>query len=165
VHSQNIAHATLGAGGILIHEDHVLLVQLNYGKAKGAWILPGGMVEQGEHPEETAVRETKEETGIDTRVMSLVAVRHRKQEMGKANLYQVFELALQRSEPISNLSLSWDPTELICAQFWEVQKALHSEDVRPLTRMFIQMALESSQRLAQISHPYIQDTDDSGFGG
>lgn len=38
------------------------------------WNLPGGGVERGELPTETAVRETKEETGLDVVVKRLVGV-------------------------------------------------------------------------------------------
>ena len=36
----------------------------------GAWLPPGGHVEEDECPHETAVRETKEETGIDIALLS-----------------------------------------------------------------------------------------------
>ena len=35
---------------------------------KRRWQLPKGIVEEGEHPEETAVREVREEAGVDARV-------------------------------------------------------------------------------------------------
>ncbi len=44
----------------------------------GLWCLPCGWVEPGESPEETAVREAKEETGLEVRVLELVGVFTRK---------------------------------------------------------------------------------------
>ncbi|MGH3921814.1 MAG: NUDIX domain-containing protein, partial [Pseudonocardiaceae bacterium] len=38
------------------------------------WALPGGAMDLGESLIETAVRETKEETGIDCRVTGLVGI-------------------------------------------------------------------------------------------
>jgi ADP-ribose pyrophosphatase YjhB (NUDIX family) len=58
--------STIGAGCLVIEDKKILLVSPNYGKAKGAWILPGGFVEAGERPEMSAIRELKEETGLDT---------------------------------------------------------------------------------------------------
>lgn len=46
--------------GIVIHEDKILLT-----KQYGRYEVPGGGVDLGENPEETVVREIKEETGID----------------------------------------------------------------------------------------------------
>jgi 8-oxo-dGTP pyrophosphatase MutT (NUDIX family) len=51
-------------GQVLIRDEHgrVLLCQLTY---KKDWDLPGGVVEVGESPELAAVREVKEELGLD----------------------------------------------------------------------------------------------------
>ncbi len=49
-------------------DGRVLLAQRPEGKAlAGLWEFPGGKVEAGESPEETVVRELKEELGIVTR--------------------------------------------------------------------------------------------------
>ncbi len=37
------------------------------GKPPGVWALPKGLVDPGESPAETAVREVREETGVDGR--------------------------------------------------------------------------------------------------
>jgi ADP-ribose pyrophosphatase YjhB (NUDIX family) len=43
----------------------------------GAWTLPGGGVDFGEHPDAAVLRELEEETGLTGRVAGLVAVRSR----------------------------------------------------------------------------------------
>ncbi len=53
------------AGGVLFKGDEVLLV-LN---PSHVWTFPKGLVERGERPEETAVREVYEETGIRGKVL------------------------------------------------------------------------------------------------
>jgi ADP-ribose pyrophosphatase YjhB (NUDIX family) len=40
----------------------------------GNWALPGGIMEIGERADETIVREVKEETGYDVKVMRLVGI-------------------------------------------------------------------------------------------
>lgn len=45
--------------------DELLLVQRSVEPRRGYWTLPGGFVEVGETPEEGAIRELQEETGLD----------------------------------------------------------------------------------------------------
>jgi nucleoside triphosphatase len=51
--------------GIFIFNQQGELLLLQSHKWPGAYVVPGGHVELGERLEETAVREAKEETGLD----------------------------------------------------------------------------------------------------
>jgi 8-oxo-dGTP diphosphatase len=52
--------------GILIRKgDEYLLIKRASEPDKGLWSVPGGMVEVGEKAEEAAIREAKEETGLE----------------------------------------------------------------------------------------------------
>ena len=64
-------------------KGEVLFVQRAYGKEKGKWSLPGGLVDRGESSRHAAYRETKEETGV------IVKVTHRL-FTGNNNPIQVF---------------------------------------------------------------------------
>jgi 8-oxo-dGTP diphosphatase len=55
----------VGAGVLIHRRGKLLLVKRAEQPDKGAWSFPGGAVELGETTEETAVREVKEETGLD----------------------------------------------------------------------------------------------------
>jgi 8-oxo-dGTP diphosphatase len=51
----------------LIKGNRVLLKLANQGVSKGYWNCPGGKMEKGETPRECAIREVKEETGLDVK--------------------------------------------------------------------------------------------------
>ena len=55
----------VGVGVIVIKDGRVLLIKREGSHGRGTWSTPGGHLEYGESPEECAVRETKEETGVD----------------------------------------------------------------------------------------------------
>ena len=59
----------LYSGAIVPNElDEILLVHNIRGFAKDLWTLPGGFVQYSKIPEETAIRETKEEAGLEIEV-------------------------------------------------------------------------------------------------
>lgn len=62
------------AGCIIIKDGKTLMLKH---KKIGAWLPPGGHVEPEEFPYEAAIRETKEETGIDVELIGEDAVNHR----------------------------------------------------------------------------------------
>ncbi len=71
VHYRNPAPAA----GVLIERDgEVLLVKRRFEPRAGAWCLPAGFMEYGETPEHCAVRETREETGLEIRLTGLFGV-------------------------------------------------------------------------------------------
>ena len=57
-------HPLLGVIGVIVHEDHSLLVRRSKEPDAGLWGFPGGHVELGETVAAGAVRELSEETGI-----------------------------------------------------------------------------------------------------
>ncbi|WP_018505350.1 NUDIX domain-containing protein [Parafrankia discariae] len=69
----SLPHVIAGAGAVF-HDpaDRVLLVQPAY--RDDTWEIPGGGVEEGEYPQETARREIAEELGLDAGLGRLLVV-------------------------------------------------------------------------------------------
>ncbi|KAM6552593.1 hypothetical protein CsatB_013355 [Cannabis sativa] len=73
----NASHR-VGIGAVVIkNENQLLVVQEKAGvfKGTGVWKIPTGVVDEGEDIFQTAIREVKEETGIDTEFLEVLAVR------------------------------------------------------------------------------------------
>lgn len=63
------------AAGILVRDGKsVLLVQRRFEPYRGLWVVPSGFIEYGEDIRDTAVREVREETGLEVEIDSLHAV-------------------------------------------------------------------------------------------
>lgn len=55
-------------------KNHILLVKRSVPPKQGFWCLPGGFMELGETPEESALRELGEETGLSGKIELLLGV-------------------------------------------------------------------------------------------
>ncbi|MEM3422243.1 MAG: NUDIX hydrolase [Candidatus Bilamarchaeaceae archaeon] len=75
---------------LLFNQDRVLLLR----RKDGIWEFPGGSVEWGEHPEDSAIRELQEETGISVqkplRFMGVTSAVYKKGENEKHSIYLVY---------------------------------------------------------------------------
>jgi 8-oxo-dGTP diphosphatase len=61
-----------GTSAAVFRDDRVLLIQRAKGAFKGLWSLPGGHIEPGESAKAAAVREVREETGVDADIRGIV---------------------------------------------------------------------------------------------
>lgn len=67
--SQNIS---VGVGVYILNDNNELLLGLRKSKhGSNSWCPPGGLLEYGEEFAEAALRETKEETGLDIKVADI----------------------------------------------------------------------------------------------
>jgi 8-oxo-dGTP diphosphatase len=94
-----------------VKAGQVLLVKRGIEPYKGWWDIPGGFLENGEHPEAGAVREVAEETGLHINPTELLGIYM--DTYGPAgeytlNLCYVAELIGGRPQPASDvIELKW----------------------------------------------------------
>ncbi len=132
-----LGKVSIAAGGIVQNNGEVLLVKITYGPNKGMWMLPGGYLDAGESLAEAAVREVKEETGLDTQPLRIVGLRDgvRQKESGlESNLYAVFEMELVGG------TISADDAEVSEVAFHKIDKILASDKVVELSKTMIRRA-------------------------
>lgn len=67
-------HKVAAAMLVTDNANRVLLVQRAWNPAQGRWSLPAGFVDHDETPEAAAVRECREETGLEVEVADLLTV-------------------------------------------------------------------------------------------
>tara|TARA_B000000565_G_scaffold39076_1_gene26009 strand:- start:1759 stop:2172 length:414 start_codon:yes stop_codon:yes gene_type:complete len=69
------AQPSLAVDAVVVREGKVLLIRRGKQPWKGMLAFPGGFVDKGEDPEVAAVRELKEECGLDGEVVRLLCVK------------------------------------------------------------------------------------------
>ena len=107
------------AGGCVFNDKGEILLQLR-GDLK-QWGLPGGCLELGETPEQTAIREVKEETGLDVKIIKLLGVQtDTDAECVNGDKYQSICIAYELG--IIGGELKCDNKETLKLQFFPLDK-------------------------------------------
>lgn len=104
---------------VILRGSEVLLVQRGVEPQKGYWGTPGGYVEWDESAEDAAVREVKEETGLDVTDVRLVAVHSSPSRHPRQVINIVFAATVSDGEPTSGddaLAVRWFPVDALPAQ-------------------------------------------------
>lgn len=103
------------ASVFIVKDDNVLLTIRGIEPFKGTVGVVGGFLESGEHPELGAIREAKEETGLDVRLKALLGVymdTYGDISRPTLNFFFVAEVSggeLQAQDDVA--SVSWVPIE------------------------------------------------------
>lgn len=79
------------AGVVIVRDGLILLGRRAKAPFEGAWEVPGGFVERGEHPAAAAVREVSEELGVGVTLTGLVGIYLEATVAGESLQVTVFE--------------------------------------------------------------------------
>jgi ADP-ribose pyrophosphatase YjhB (NUDIX family) len=70
----HFATTSNSAAAVVVHERRVLMIRRGISPYRGCWGFPGGFQEHGESLDETAARETLEETGLRVTIERILHV-------------------------------------------------------------------------------------------
>lgn len=90
----------VGAGVLAERDGTVVLVRRAVLPALGAWCLPSGFVEYDEGPEQAAIREFREETGLEVRLTNLLDVRQYQNDARGPGVVILYRWQVVGGEPI-----------------------------------------------------------------
>jgi len=132
----------LGVGAVVVREGRILLVQEARGPYAGTWSFPKGVVEPGETADAAALRELREETGLEGRVVGVIGLRTRSRP-DFTSVFIVFRVEAV-GEPQPNY------VEVDEARFFSAEEVRTLDPIFPLTRVLALRALEGHAQLQEI---------------
>ncbi|MFH5210177.1 NUDIX hydrolase [Antrihabitans sp. NCIMB 15449] len=141
------ANSIVVAATAFVLDDHerVLLIQRT---DNGLWAIPGGGQDVGEYIAETAVRETREETGIDIEVTGIVGLYTNPNHVmaySNGEVRQQFSICL-RAKPVGGELRPSDESKIVR---WVDKDKLDGLDIHPSVRLRI------DHGYAKSAEPYI----------
>jgi 8-oxo-dGTP diphosphatase len=88
----------VAAGVLVVQEERVLLVRRSMTPKRGLWTLPAGFVDADEDPQEAAVREVYEETGLNVEISGLLDVIYGKEHPNGASIVILYNGRVKSGE-------------------------------------------------------------------
>ena len=107
----------LAADSAVRRGDEILLIQRKFPPMAGAWAFPGGFVERDEDPMHAALRELKEETGMDGSDAKLLMVMGNPQRDPRKHIVSIVYEVEATGEPVGGDDAS-------DARFWPIADIL-----------------------------------------
>lgn len=124
----------IGAYGLIIRNNKIVLIKKVGGPYNGKLDLPGGTIEWGETPEQTLVRELKEEAGIEVinyglfDANSIIFEWIHKEELEKGHHLGIFYKILDyKNELLENIGIDEQNDDSLGAKFYEIENLKKSD--------------------------------------
>ena len=108
-------------GGLIKKDNKYLLIQEGKEVCYGLWNSPGGRLENGESIIEGAIREIKEECGLDVKVLGLLNVTHLVMDDNDRVIFNFL------TEPIND-DIKIDNEEIINAKWFTYEEIISIKD-------------------------------------
>ncbi|MDA7845638.1 NUDIX domain-containing protein [Euryarchaeota archaeon] len=154
----------LGVAAIVRRARSILLVRELHGRYQGRWGLPKGYVDAGELPRNAALRELREECGVEGNVLGVQSVRERLLE-GTPAIFIAYMVEIAKdAQPIPNEEVSE-------ALFVPVDQFSKLEWISDAMQTMAVNAVNSKHRLSSVDyeaargHPYVLHTLPESRGG
>jgi len=134
------ASHTIGVGGFVLNDkNEVLVISERYGEKK--WKLPGGYVTKGETLGQAAIREVKEECGIDCEFLSVVCFRHMHPlQFNSSDIYFVCRL-----KPLT-FELVPEEAEILECKWLALDKYMNDPNVNSLNQAVAKLVANNSSK-------------------
>lgn len=129
---------SVGVGGFVYkpESEEVLMVVERFTIRK-TWKIPGGTVEVNENLQDAVIREIKEETNIDTQIISLLGFVHVSPvQFGNANLFLVFLL-----KPTSDHIIK-EEAEILDCKWMKVQEVIADPKISLWSKVLTQSGFQ-----------------------
>jgi 8-oxo-dGTP diphosphatase len=143
---------TTSVGALVLRDESVLVVRLTYGPTKGRYSLPGGLLDVGEEIDSAAVRETAEETGVETTCAGVIGLRVRS-EHGQSQTDLIWLLEYVSGEPRA------DNDENDDARFMPFEEALERDDVEELVQVLVRRAMDDAFHIHRLRGNNVDGTE------
>ena len=148
----------VGVGALILNQEgNMLVVQEKSGPAAvhGLWKMPTGLLDPSEDVGDAAVRELKEETGLDGTVERILGIRQAHSPGRASDLFFICKLRLNNVHQIPKLqeeeivALQWmSPTEYANQELWS-----KSPVYQELNASILRAAQQDSAGMVQVTLP------------
>lgn len=135
--------------GLIVKDDKILLCRLSsIEKHVGKWTLPGGGLDFGEHPVDGAIREIREETGLDARIGGLAGIDSITSEFDSGMMHSI-RILYYAEVADGELCMEEDGSTDICE--WFTQQEALALPLVDLAQLGVKMAFDQAARLRSTS--------------